>query len=156
MPPKKKTSSKTKKTKAKPKGYYCGVKNPPKGKERGSVEYCVNHNQVRYWGLKAVKEKDLVKTAITPNIDKERIKLQKIGLDIDDLLKAYQKVMRVIDDPKSTRVQLKSAQKKRETMLKRRDVLRKKYNTQRNYVIRLAKEEEKEKKRKPKMKVITI
>lgn len=159
MAPKKKASSKTKKAKpkavkAKPKvlGYYCGISNPPKGKVRGSVEYCVNHNQVRYYGIEAVKKKDLIKTSKTPSIDKERIKLQKIGLDIDDLVKAFAKVKRVLDDPKSTRAQLKSANKKKEALLKKKEVIRKKYQTQRNYVLQLADEEKKLEKEKKKQK----
>src|SRR5258705_207523 len=36
---------------------YCGIGKIPKGKVRGTPEYCVQTNQIRYYGLEEIDEK---------------------------------------------------------------------------------------------------
>jgi len=49
---------------------YCGIGKVPKNNERGSDEYCLQHNQVRYWGLKKIDPKIIKKVEIIKNKDK--------------------------------------------------------------------------------------
>ena len=148
--PKKEVKTKAK-TKAKTKKVqidktYCGIGNMPRGKDRASAEYCMNHNQIRYYGMKAVDPKLLerVKTKKL-NIDKERIKLKKIDLDADDLIKEYTKIKKILDNPAaSTPAEVKRAKKKRLQILKKKETIKKKFIAQKNIVLRLAREEERE------------
>jgi hypothetical protein len=36
---------------------YCGVKNVPKGKKRGTMKQCASKGEVRYYGLKRIDPK---------------------------------------------------------------------------------------------------
>jgi len=58
---------------------YCGIGKIPRGKTRGTPEYCVQSNQIRYYGLEKI-DKNLLKRAkgLTSDLIKEQLKLKKI------------------------------------------------------------------------------
>jgi len=136
------SKSKSKKTKVnKAEEGYCGAGAVPRGKYRASAEYCVQRNQVRYYGLKKIDAELLEKKVKTSDIDKERIKLKKIDLDADDLIKEFAKVKRILEDPTSTKSQLKQANAKKKAIFKRRDLIKKRFIAQTKVIKELEKKE---------------
>ena len=58
---------------------YCGIGPIPKDKTRGTPEYCVRTNQVRYYGLMQIDKKLLNQAkGKTTDLIKEQLKLKKI------------------------------------------------------------------------------
>lgn len=138
--------------------YYCGIGDVPRGKIRAPVEYCIQHNQVRYYGLVAIDKKLLISAkGKTTDLNKEKIKLAKIKADIKILLKEFStnKIILENKDGSQRASDIKKAKAKRILLLQRRDKLKKQYNTQAKVVENLEKEEiraEKEKEKKKKSK----
>ena len=40
---------------------YCGVKDPPKDRTRGTAEQCAKSGQIRYYGLEKVDKETIAK-----------------------------------------------------------------------------------------------
>jgi hypothetical protein len=129
---------------------YCGVGPIPKGKIRGTPEYCVQTNQVRFYGLEAIDE-SLLKQAKgkTSNLIKEQLKLKKIEDDAKILIKDVKNVKLILEE-NATPAQQKKAQKKMDDLLVKRDGLIKKLKTQKQVVETLEKEEKRKKASKKK------
>ena len=120
---------------------YCGIGSIPKGKIRGTPEFCVQSNQVRYYGLEKIN-KSLLKTAkgSTTNLIKEQLKLKKIETDAKILLKEVATIKIILDN--DTRAsQRKRAEKRMSELVKKRDTLVKRLTTQKKVVDALEQEE---------------
>ncbi|XWV24718.1 hypothetical protein QJ856_gp1065 [Tupanvirus deep ocean] len=122
---------------------YCGIGPIPKGKVRGTPEYCVQTNQIRYYGLEPIDE-DLLKQAKgkTSNLQKEQLKLKKIQDDAKLLIKEVKNLKVILDDENIKPGQQKRAQKRMDDLLVKRDKLVKKLNQQ-TKVVEIIEENEK-------------
>jgi len=135
---------------------YCGVKDVPKGMVRASPEYCVQHNQIRYYGLVAIKPK-LLKTAkgTTSDLNKEKLKMLKLR-DLMRIKINEMKTLKItIDDDNAKPAKIRQAEKKYATALKRGQNLVKQFEAQKKIVMAMEEEEKEAKKRlkkKPKKK----
>ena len=132
---------------------YCGAGGVPKGKIRGTPEYCIQTNQVRYYGLELIDE-DLLKRAkgTTTNLDKELLKLRRMEDDAKVLIKKVNIVKIILEDDRSRPSQLKRAQKKMDALLLRRDKLVKKLKAQKAVVATVEADEKRRAKTKAKTK----
>jgi len=121
---------------------YCGIGPIPRGKIRGTPEYCIQTNQVRYYGLELI-DKKLLKSAKGKSSDivKEQLKLKKIEDDAKFLIKEVRNIKVITEDRDAKPSQQKRAQKKLDELLVRRDKLVKKLKTQKEVVETLEKEE---------------
>ena len=59
---------------------YCGTKNVPKNKKRGTIADCVKANQIRYYGLNSINEKVFNDMKKNNKLKKEQEKLNKLPL----------------------------------------------------------------------------
>ena len=94
---------------------YCGIKEElPKGKVRGTQEYCIRTNQVRYYGRKHVDKKLLKSMEVTRkyNLNKERIKLNNIRSNGEKVLKEIKRARNIMDRENVTDAEYKRAKKK--------------------------------------------
>jgi hypothetical protein len=126
---------------------YCGIGPVPKGRTRGTPEYCVQTNQVRYYGLVAIDE-DLLRQAkgnIT-DLTKEKLKIKKLEDDAKLLIKDVKNIKIIIESDDSTPSQRKNAQKKMDDLLEKRDKLIKKLKEQSLLVKELEKDIERREK----------
>jgi len=129
--------------------YYCGIKPVPKGYQRGSTEYCIQTNQVRYYGLEKIDPK-LIDQFKGSNVDlqKEKIKLSKIENDAKLLIKESKVLNLILSNEKSSEVAKKKATKKMDKLVEKRDKLVKKLKAQEKLIKDLEKLQEKTKKAK--------
>ena len=132
------------------KNMYCGIGPVPKGKVRATPEYCVQTNQVRYYGLELI-DKDLLKTAKgrTSSLIKEQIKLKKIADTAKFLIKEVKDLKVILDDQDAKPSQQKRAQKKMDNLLTQRDKLVKQLKLQK-IVVEAIEEDAKRKKKSSK------
>jgi hypothetical protein len=123
---------------------YCGIGPIPKGKIRATPEYCVQTNQVRYYGLKLI-DKDLLKQAKgkTTSLIKEQLKLKKIEDNAKILVKDVRNLKVILEDELSKPSQQKKAQKKMDELLVKRDRLVKQLKAQKIVVDAIEKQENK-------------
>lgn len=114
---------------------YCGIGPVPKGKIRGTPEYCIQTNQVRYYGLKKI-DKNLLKTSkgSTTDLTKEKLKLRKIQDEAKILINEVKKLRIILDNDKAKASQQKAAQKKMDELLVKRDSLTKKLKLQKKII----------------------
>lgn len=123
---------------------YCGIGNIPKGKTRGTPEYCVRANQVRYYGLEKIDKKILKEAkGKTTDLIKEQLKFKKIEDDAKSLIKDVKNIKIILEDESAKPTQLKNAQKKMDELLIKRDKLIKKLKDQKKVVENLEKQEKK-------------
>lgn len=120
---------------------YCGAGAVPKGKERGTAEYCIQTNQIRYYGIEAIDEKLLQLKSKGKNIIKERLKLKKIEDDAKILIKEVNTTKIIINSEKAKPSERKKAEKKLESLMIQRDKLVKRLKSQKAVVDALDKEE---------------
>ena len=59
---------------------YCGAKDVPKNKKRGSIADCVKANQIRYYGLNSINEKVFNNMKKANKLKKEQEKFNKSSL----------------------------------------------------------------------------
>lgn len=132
------------------KGMACGIK-IPKGKIRGTPEYCVQINQVRHYGVVAIDEKTL-ETAKGKSGDlvKEQLKMKKIESDAKVLLKEFKKLKIIAEEPGATKKEKTSAEKKIGELLVKKNALVKRLNAQKKVVDALLDEEAEKKARQTK------
>ncbi len=126
--------------------YYCGIGKVPNGKVLAPPEWCLANGQARYWGVKAIDPKLLEKMSNEKKIrvrtlKGEQTKMLKISFEIELLLKKYNANKRVLENPKSTNVQIKKAEKQEKIIIKNKDVLLKKVEKQSKIIERLKREE---------------
>lgn len=126
---------------------YCGVNQIPKGKIRGTPEYCVQTNQVRYYGIVAIDPK-LLKTAKgkTTDLIDEKLKLAKIQSDVKLLLKEYKRLKIILENKNASKSEIKKANKQLDKLLEKRDKLVVKLKKQGKIVEQLEKAQKKEEK----------
>lgn len=79
---------------------YCGIGPIPKGKQRGTPEYCLNKKQVRYWGIKKI-DKQILEALEQVNyellLQKEKFKLLKLTGNAKILIKDIKNTQLEID-----------------------------------------------------------
>lgn len=127
---------------------YCGIGKIPKGKIRGTPEACIRANQVRYYGLVTIDE-SLLETAkgSTTNLIKEQLKLKSFEDMAKILVNDIKKVKITLDDKRSTRSEIKKAQKKMDGFMVKRDLLVKKLKDQKAVVLAAEAEQRESRKR---------
>ena len=126
---------------------YCGIGPIPKDKTRGTPEYCVRTNQVRYYGLMQIDKKLLNQAkGKTTDLIKEQLKLKKIEDNAKILIKDVKNLKLVLENEAIKPSQQKKAQKKMDELLIKRDKLVKQLKLQKKIVEMLEKEEKKLKK----------
>lgn len=113
---------------------YCGINVVPPGKTLGTPEYCVQTNQVRYYGLELIDE-DLLNQAkgTSSNLIKEQLKLKKIEDDAKILINEVKNI-KIILEKNTKPIQQKKAQKRMDELLISRDKLIKKLKSQKQIV----------------------
>ena len=101
--------------------YYCGAGDLPRGKTRAPLDYCIQHNQVRYYGLVAIDKKLLteMKTGVG-SLTKEKIKLQGLSSDAKLLMGEFKGLKLVLKNPNIKSSDKKKAQKRKETFQERK------------------------------------
>lgn len=140
---------------------YCGIGPVPKNKVRGTPEYCVETNQVRYYGLELIDKKLLNKDkSKATGLIKEQLKLKKIQDDAKILIKEVQTLKMILETEGIKPSKKKTAEKQMDALRGKRDRLVKRLKSQQAIVENLEKEEarqekdaarkEKEKRRKEK------
>jgi len=121
---------------------YCGIGRIPKGKIRGTPEYCVQTNQIRYYGLKKIDESLLKKAKGTAtNLIKEQLKLKKIEDEAKILIKEVKNLKVLLEQKNIKPTQLKQAQKRMDALLIKRDNLVKRLKSQKKVVDALEEDE---------------
>uniref|UniRef100_A0A6G6ABS2 Uncharacterized protein n=1 Tax=Borely moumouvirus TaxID=2712067 RepID=A0A6G6ABS2_9VIRU len=119
---------------------YCGIGKIPKNKIRGTAEYCLEANQVRYYGLKKI-DPDLLSmtTSKKSNLVKEQLKLKRLQDDAKILIKEVKNVDLVLNDDMARESNVKRARKRKDELLVKRDKLVTKIKAQREVVRKLEK-----------------
>lgn len=114
---------------------YCGIGPVPRGKVRGTPEYCIQTNQVRYYGLKKI-DKSLLKNlkGSTTDLTKEKMKLRKIQDEAKILIKEVKKLRIILDNSDAKDSQIKKSQKRLDELLVKRDALLKKLKRQQKII----------------------
>lgn len=114
------------------KKYYCGWREPvPKGKIRAPVEYCIQNNQIKYYGIVAIDPELLEKyKGTSSDLTKEKLKLKKIEDDAKILIKEVKNIKLILEDDTAKASSTKKAQKRLDELLAKRDKLVKKLKTQ--------------------------
>jgi len=61
---------------------YCGIKNVPKGYKLGTMQECLEKNQVRYWGLNKIDPKLLesTKKSKKSTLTRDSVAIKMVGL----------------------------------------------------------------------------
>lgn len=132
---------------------YCGIGRVPKGKERGTAKQCVKLNQVRYYGLHEIDPELLEnKKKKKVNIVDEQLKLRTLQEKSKRLVRNYKELSKIFEDEESTAKQIKNANKKKEKMIKEKDILLKKLKEQKKIISDLEKEGKHNKKKTTKKK----
>ena len=72
---------------------YYGIKQIPKGKIRGTPEYCAQTNQIRWWGIE--------------KIDERLLKEEKIKDDAKIVVKEFKKNQIILEDKDATPSEIK-------------------------------------------------
>lgn len=87
---------------------YCGIKNVPKGKKLGTLQQCLNNQQVRYYGIKKIKPADLnLKAELTKLKRKRTMLINNISKNKGKLIRLNRNLIGYKKDPKK----LKDTQK---------------------------------------------
>ena len=80
-----------------PKEKYCGINKVPANMERGDAEYCLKHNQVRYWGLKKVDSSILEELKNIKDLEKLEKELKSAFILLRALNKKAEKIIKDLD-----------------------------------------------------------
>ncbi|MEM3063143.1 MAG: hypothetical protein QW303_06350 [Nitrososphaerota archaeon] len=124
---------------------YCGIRKIPKGRERGTPEYCLKANQVRYYGLVKIDKKLLEKVKGKQlDLQKELMKFKKLEYEAKYLIRIAKNLKFILEDERMSKAQKKSAQKKMDKLLIKRDKLLEKYKKQKKIIDELTKESKKD------------
>ncbi|ANB50765.1 hypothetical protein [Powai lake megavirus] len=121
---------------------YCGIGKIPKGKIRGTPEYCIEANQVRYYGLKKIDSNLLsMSKGRKTDLVKQQLKLKRIEDDAKILIKEVKNIKLIINDDLARESSRKKARKRMDELLIKRDNLVKRLKKQREFVKQIEKEE---------------
>ena len=123
---------------------YCGIGDVPKNKKRGSAKECYDMGQVRYYGIKkidkeTIKSSEASKSMKGRNLFDEQMEMKKIQQEGKALVKKYKEAKFIADHEKSTDAQKKKAKRDIDALLKKKDVLQKKFVKQKNIIDKLQK-----------------
>ena len=73
---------------------YCGAKEVPAGKRRGTASECVKSNQIRYYGIEAINQLDIENgknlSVAVKNLHSAEAKLQKLSMRTKAWRKGYE------------------------------------------------------------------
>lgn len=124
---------------------YCGMGDVPKGKKRGTAEYCLNKNQVRYYGIKKI-DKDLLgkKEVSKIDINKERLLLKRYRNIALAMVNDFKKQKLIANNDNFTAAERRKADKKMDVIIERKNEMMKKINSQKARILRLEAKLEKE------------
>jgi hypothetical protein len=116
-----------------PESFYCGAGPVPKGKVRGSAEYCYQNNQVRYWGLHKI-DKSIIEAAqqVKKEVDLNTERAKRLRMR-DAMKKLINEVIMVnlqMDAEGVRESELKKLRKKKQDIVERRNKLLKKIEKQ--------------------------
>ena len=130
--PKARTKAKPKKDIGKELPMFCGITPVPKGKRRGTPQYCAAAKQIRYYGLVAIDPKLLGKKppSLSEIATREIISHRKLLNQAQILVKKAQQLKLIINDPKSSAKKRNTAQKAFDILLTKREPLKKKIHNQ--------------------------
>lgn len=132
---------------------FCGVGPVPKGKIRGTAEYCASKHQIRYYGLVKIDPKLLEKIEKKKrNLLTEQIKLKKIEDKAKILVKESGKIKAIISNDKSKDSEIAKAEKRLVEIKKIRDKLLEQLNNQKSIVNEVKKQQQQDEKDKIKQK----
>lgn len=132
---------------------YCGAKAVPKGKIRGSPEYCAKTNQIRYYGLVKIDEKLLTDTkGKGPDITKKRLALRKAEDEAKILIQDIGKVRLIIDKKRKAKKKHKNDDKKLDSLLIKKDKIIRKLKSAKEALKKANKNEKEKNKRANKVK----
>ncbi len=121
---------------------YCGIGKIPKGKIRGTPEYCIEANQVRYYGLKKIDSNLLsMSKGRKTDLVRQQLKLKRIEDDAKILIKEVKNIKLIINDDLARESSKKKARKRMDELLIKRDNLVKRLKKQREFVKQIEKEE---------------
>ena len=148
---------------------YCGIGKVPAGKKRGSAKYCLEKNQVRYYGLEQIDQKLIdKKNAEAKKLDltKEQLKLHKIKYKAQGIIRRHgiQKVIANSIHSSYTDKEREAARKKMREYEAMKPIIKAQFDKQKAVIAKIKdemarkekreklKEKEKEKKMKEKEK----
>lgn len=131
--------------------YYCGAGPLKKGQVRAPPEYCVQNNQIRYYGIVAIDESLLKKTSVKSLI-KEQIKLKKIEDKAKILIRDHKHLKIRMDNPDLTDSQRKKLDKEMAKLVENKNKLVKQLKSQKKIVEQVEEEERQRKKQAKKNK----
>lgn len=130
------------------KKYYCGIGPIPRGQKRGSAAYCIRNNQVRYYGLEEITEKQINKYKGTSNdLQKEEIKLKKLEYDAMGIVREAKNVKFAMEQDGLSNKKRDSLEKKLDELREKRDKIKIKLTRQRDVVATIKEDQEKSRKR---------
>jgi len=108
----------------KEKPMFCGVGDPPKGRERGTPEFCVQTNQVRYYGLVPIDKRLLITAkGKTSSLIKEQLKLRRLEDDAKLLVNNVKNVKLILSNDNAKPSKIKAAENKLKQLFLKRDKL---------------------------------
>lgn len=136
--------------------YYCGRGPVPRGKKRGTPEYCLRNNQVRYYGIVAI-DPALLDKFQTKALDlvTEQLRLKKLENLAKILIKDVKHVKIEMENEDLKASRRKQLEKKMANLLKKRDKMLVQLRNQRKVIAQLEEERkqaEKQSKQKQKKK----
>lgn len=123
---------------------YCGIGSVPKGSKRGSAKYCIDINQVRYYGIEQISPSLILKVKKqSKKIDPltEKIKLKSLQTDAKVLLNEVANLKLLLDLEKISATEKKAARKKLDTLLGKKEGLIKSLTNQKKIVEQIERDE---------------
>lgn len=129
---------------------YCGIGPVPKGKERGTAEYCANNKQIRYFGLEKLTD-DVIKQLLNKKKKEKTLLQEQFALKkLEDrgkmLLNKVKNLTVIIENPDERPSKVKSADKELVLVKKQINTLLKKYKSQKKLVKKMEEDQEKKEK----------
>lgn len=106
---------------------YCGIGPVPRGMVRATPEYCLQTNQIRYYGIKAI-DKDLLKNFKegTSDLLKEQLKMKRIEESAKILIKDIKETQIILDQQDEDSSMYQDAiEKMNELQTKKKSIIKK-------------------------------
>lgn len=128
--------------------YFCGIGKVPKGKERGTMEQCLQQGQVRYYGLVKIDPKVIEnnnKKKKIKNLQEEEFKLKNLETKAKKLVRDIKFQRIILNNNESPEKKKKAATRELKILFKQRDNLIKNLKNQSKKVKDMQKIKEMEK-----------
>lgn len=113
---------------------YCGAGDLPRGKIRGTPEYCVQTNQVRYYGIKKINPELLKPKVKVLTLDKQVLKFRKLQDSAKIFVNESKKLKLILSDEELSKAKRKAAEKRMDALKVRGRALSKKLEAQQKIV----------------------